>query len=718
MSKLVIVESPAKARTINRYLGKDYRVHACMGHVRDLPKSSMGVDLEHDFKPTYRLIPSKRKVLAELRKFADAADEVFLATDMDREGEAIAWHLAQALKLRKGKTRRVIFNEITRNAIRKAFEEPGEVDENKVNAQQARRILDRIVGYRLSPLLWSKLRPGLSAGRVQSVAVRLIVDREREIEAFEPEEYWEIEADLTPPTRLPKEPRKFRVKLAKLDGAKPRIPGESEAAALVEEVRAAGFVVTKVEHKERMLRPYPPFTTSTLQQQASIQLRFSTRKTMMLAQQLYEGVELGPEGSAGLITYMRTDSQRVSNQALSECRDYIRQNFAGDYLPEKAQVYRSAKSAQGAHEAIRPTDAGRTPDAVKPFLNRDQHRLYELIWKRFVASQMTPGRLAVTDVEVTAGRAVFTAQGRRLAFDGHLSLTGFDRKSEMRLPTLSEGEKPKLLEMIPSQHFTKPPPRYTEAALVKTLEKLGIGRPSTYAPILSTIQRRNYVELRKRQFYATDLGKMVTDQLVEHFADIMDVNFTSGMEERLDRVEEGQADWLEALRAFYTPFAADLKRAEKNMKRPEPEQTDYKCKECGKPMLKRWSRTGAFLGCSGYPECRFTMALDGEGKPAERPQPEATDETCDKCGAPMVIRSGRHGRFMACSAYPKCKNTRNLDEPVEIPEELKTCDKCGAEMTVRRSRRGLFLGCSAYPKCRNAKPLPPPKAKCDSQENA
>ena len=706
MAKLVIVESPAKARTINRYLGKDYVVKASMGHVRDLPKSSMGVDIEKDFKPTYRVMPGRNKTLSELRKAAAKADEVFLATDLDREGEAIAWHLAQALKLKKAQTRRVIFNEITRNAIRRAFEEPLEIDENKVNAQQARRILDRIVGYQLSPLLWKKLRRGLSAGRVQSVAVRLIVDREREIEAFKPEEYWEIDADFAPTKRHPHEPRKFTAKLARVDGEKASIPNEAEAKALVEGITKADIKVAQVEEKERLLRPYPPFTTSTLQQQASIRLRFSAKKTMMLAQQLYEGVELGDEGAVGLITYMRTDSQRVSNQALAECRDHIGQHFAADYLPEKAQVYRSGKNAQGAHEAIRPTAAAYTPERVKQFLTRDQFRLYDLIWTRFVASQMTPGRLAVTDVQIEAGRAMFAAQGRRLVFDGHLKVSGYDAKSDTALPTLAVGDPLKMLRVEPSQHFTKPPPRYTEATLVKTLEKLGIGRPSTYAPILSTIRQRHYVELAKRQFSATELGKMVTDKLVEHFADIMDVGFTSNMEERLDRVEEGEADWLQALRAFYKPFAADMKKAEKNMKRPEPEQTEHKCKECGKPMVKRWSKRGSFLGCSGYPECKFTMSLDSEGNPSERPAPEETDEKCEKCGAPMVIRTGRHGRFLACSAFPKCKNTRSLEKTPDVPEDMKKCEECGGEMIVRRGRRGPFLGCSNYPKCRNTKPLP------------
>jgi len=707
LSKLVIVESPAKARTINRYLGKGYRVCASMGHVRDLPKSKLGVDIEHDFAPTYSVLPGRKKIVGEIRKLAQKADEVFLATDLDREGEAIAWHLAQALRLPRKRTRRVIFNEITRDAIRAAFEEPLEIDESKVNAQQARRILDRLVGYRLSPLLWAKVARGLSAGRVQSVTVKLIVERERQIEAFKPEEYWEIEADLAPEKPRPREPRKFRAKLAKVDGKPALIPNKAEAGKLARGIKAAKLSVVRVESKERVLQPAPPFITSTLQQQASIRLRFRTKRTMMVAQQLYEGIELGEQGSAGLITYMRTDSARIAGQAIGQCRDYISGAFSDKYLPEKPRQYRSGRGAQGAHEAVRPTDVTQTPEKVRPFLSRDQFRLYELIWKRFVACQMVPGRMAVTDVDIKAGRATFSVQGRHLAFDGHLRVMGFDKKTEVRLPTLAEGDRVKLLKLEPSQHFTKPPPRYTEASLVKALEKLGIGRPSTYAPIISTIQLRKYVELEKRQFRATDLGKIVTDQLVEHFSDIMDVQFTSQMEERLDDVEEAKTDWRKALREFYVPFAKDLKSAEKNMKRPEPEKTEFKCEKCDKPMLKRWSPRGPFLGCSGYPECRFTQPLDAEGKPAPRPEPEATDEKCEKCSAPMVIRTGRHGRFLACSAYPKCKNTQGLGgEMPPVPEGMETCENCGKAMAVRRGRRGLFLGCSGYPACRNTKPLP------------
>jgi len=706
LSKLVIVESPAKAKTIARYLGPRYKVRASMGHVRDLPKSGMGVDMENGFRPTYHILAGRRKVVEGLRRLASKADEVYLATDLDREGEAIAWHLAQALKLPEEKTRRVVFNEITRDAIRASFEHPRGIDMNKVNAQQARRILDRIVGYELSPLLWEKVRRGLSAGRVQSVAVRLIVEREREIESFQPQEYWEIHADLAP--EAAGEQGSFRARLTEYRGAEPALRDEAAARAVIAALEGQAFVVKCVETKETYLDPLPPFSTSTLQQQASVRLGFSVKKTMALAQQLYEGVELGDEGSVGLITYMRTDSLRVSEQAIADCRRYIGEAYP-DCLPEKPHRYRSGRSAQEAHEAIRPTAVARTPDSVAPYLEKDLLRLYELIWKRFVASQMSPARFAVTEVKIVAGDAVFSVRGKRLDFDGHLRVAGYDAKDDVLLPPLEPGMALRLLKLEPSQHFTKPPPRYSEASLVRTLEKLGIGRPSTYAPIITTIQERGYVRLVKRRFHATDLGKIVTDLLVKHFSDVMSVEFTSRMEERLDEVEEARADWVETLRAFHEPFAADLGKARENMKPPEPEITEFKCPRCGRAMLRRWSRRGEFLGCSGYPECRYTQPLDEEGKPVERPEPQILEEKCPECGKPLVRRHSRHGPFIGCSGYPKCRYTRNVEERIELPEELRKCEKCGADMVIRRGRRGRFLSCSAYPKCRNAKPLPATK---------
>ena len=706
MSKLVIVESPAKAKTINKYLGKGFHVKASMGHVRDLPKTRFGVDLEHDFAPTYVVSVDRKKLITELKKLAKTSEEVYLATDLDREGEAIAWHLSEALALPAEKTRRVVFNEITKTAIQEAFRHPSAVDANKVNAQQARRVLDRIVGYQISPLLWKMVKYGLSAGRVQSVAVRLIVEREREIESFKPEEYWEIEAALEP-AATPGQGR-FTAKLVKCDGEEINLPSETLTQQIVDHLKGAAWSVAKTAVKERTLSAPPPFNTSTLQQQGSTQLHFSGRRTMAIAQGLYEGVELGPDGSVGLITYMRTDSLRVSDQALADCRRYIGEQFPSPYLPQQPNFFKSGKDAQGAHEAVRPTSVDYTPDKVKPFLDRDQFRLYEMIWKRFVASQMAPGRMKVTDVDVQAGRCTFEAQGRELLFDGHLKLTGFDYDSLTSLPPLAVKDPLNLVELTPSRHETKPPPRYSEATLIKTLEKLGIGRPSTYAPIISTIQTRGYVKVAKRLFSATDLGKLVTDQLVKHFGDIMDVKFTSHMEGRLDEVEEARTDWVTVLREFYGPFSEDLKKAGVLMKRPEPEQTEFKCEKCGKPLLKRFSVRGPFLGCSGYPECKVTMSIDADGKPQARPQPEATDQKCEKCGAPMVIRTGRHGRFLACSAYPKCKNAKNIEPPPEIPDNLKTCEKCGSPMTVKTGRRGRFLACSAYPKCKNAKDFAAP----------
>ena len=707
MTKLVIVESPSKARTINRYLGDDYHVAASMGHVRDLPQKRLGVDVQENFTPEYEVVAGRKKAIAALRKAAREADEVYLATDLDREGEAIAWHLYEALGLEGKPTWRVVFNEITRTAIQAAFQEPHELDMAKVNAQQARRILDRIVGYRLSPLLWRKLSPGLSAGRVQSVAVRLIVEREREIRAFKPEEFWRLTAHLCPPER---KKARFDAELKKLDGKDPSIGNEETATGLVERLSKERFVVTSARKRTRPQQPPPPFITSTMQQQGSIQLRYSAKRTMRLAQQLYEGVEIGPEGAVGLITYMRTDSLHVSDQALAECRDFIQETFGGDYVPEKPKVYRSGKKAQGAHEAVRPTSALRRPEDVQEYLSRDQLRLYTLIWKRFVASQMPPAKWGIVDLEITADDALFTAQGKTLEFDGFLKVAGVDKKAELVLPEVNKDDEMKLIELEPSQHFTKPPPRYTEASLVKELEKLGIGRPSTYAPIISTIQDRRYVSQEKRQFFATPLGETVTDKLVEHFPDIINVDFTSRMEEELDGIEEERADWHDVLRDFYTPFSEDLERAQREMTRPEPKKTGEKCPECGKELLVRWSRRGSFMGCSGFPECKYTRDLDENGEPAP-PLPEIKED-CPECGKPLTVRRGRRGPFVGCSGYPNCKYTRDLEPPPEAPPGV-TCDKCGGEMGVRKGRRGFFLGCVNYPKCRGTKPMPKEEGKAE-----
>jgi len=755
---IVIVESPAKARTIEKYLGKDYHVEASAGHVRDLPPKALGVDVEHDFKPTYQVLKSKEKVLAKIKKAAKGAASVFLATDLDREGEAIAWHLCEALDLDPAEVQRVIFNEITRPAIQAAFASPMRINLAKVSAQEARRILDRLVGYKLSPLLWKKVAKGLSAGRVQSVAVRLLVEREREIRAFKPEEYWKITATLT----RTGEAQTFQALLAEWAGAKFRPASGDEAQRVGDALRKAAYRTLAVRKRRVQDKAPPPFITSQLQQTASTQLHFSARKTMTIAQQLYQGVELGSEGSVALITYMRTDSYHIAPAAQAAARDLIASRFGADYVPEAPPVYKSRGRAQQAHEAIRPTDVTRTPDDVRPHLSRDDARLYELIWNRFVASQMRPAVWDVTDVDVeaqapeAAGTALLKARGRVLVWDGHTRVTGLRlADDEQQLPALAEGDALDLKDLKESQHFTQPPPRYTEATLVKKLESLGIGRPSTYATIITTIQDRGYATQEQRRFTATELAEVVTDKLVEHFPKIMDVRFTSHMEDELDEVEEAKVDWLDVVREFWGPFSESLEHAKDNMKstKEEPVADAGPCPQCGAPLIKRWSKSGAFLGCSKYPECKFTRPVDGEARPEPKPtdevcekcgatmllrqnrrgepflgcsgypkckhtlpcdaegkpiRPTETDLKCDKCGSPMVLKTGRRGPFFACSAYPKCRSTLPCDDkgnPVKPEPPGEVCEKCGAPMVVKTSRRGPFLACSGYPKCRNAKPL-------------
>ncbi len=707
---VVIVESPAKAKTINKILGRDYLVKACMGHVRDLPERAFGIDVENGFEPTYKTIRGKTKIISELRTATKGASAVYLAPDPDREGEAIAWHLVAALRIPRDRARRVTFNEITRRGVLEAFKRPREISMDRVNAQQTRRLLDRIVGYKLSPLLWKKIGRRLSAGRVQSVAVRLIVEREREIRAFKAEEYWTITA------RLDKDGRTFTARLVKLDGKdvglasqstekKPLVPiaaGE-DARALVEELRKEAFEVAEVRQRERAEPPRPPFTTSLLQQQASIKLRFSAARTMMLAQQLYEGIEVGDEGSVGLITYMRTDSFRIAEEALSEVRDYIGRRFGAAYVPEKPILRSRRKGMQEAHEAIRPTSVTRTPEDLKPYLTEDQFRLYRLIWRRFVASQMAPARYLLTEADLAAGRAGFLARGREMKFDGFTALMGHDlREDDQILPPLAAGDRPALLDLVPDQHFTEPPPRYTEASLVKTLERFGIGRPSTYAPILSTIQERGYVHQEERKLFPTELGTLVNDKLVKHFNDIMNTGFTSKMEKGLDRIEEGRAGWVDVLKRFYDAFIVDLDRAKDQMESEKGQEAPgIVCEKCGKPMMIRWNKYGRFLGCAGFPECRSTKSLPSE---------ETRNEKCDLCGAPMVIKSGRLGRFLACTRYPDCRGTRSLprgNKRLEVPRDFKEdCDKCGKPMRIRYGRRGGFIACSGYPDCKNTKRFP------------
>jgi DNA topoisomerase-1 len=716
---LVIVESPAKAKTINRFLGSDYLVRACMGHIRDLPKDRIGVDVEHDFAPTYLLLSSRRKVIGGLKKAAADAELVFLATDLDREGEAIAWHLMHALKLPPEKVRRVTFNEITKRAITNAFKNPGELSLDKFNAQQARRILDRIVGYKLSPLLWAKFKRGLSAGRVQSVATRLIVEREREIENFASQEYWVLKCLVHPEGR---EDEKFWVALKEREGEDWKPGSEEEANETLKNLKSSGMKVADYSAEEINHYSFPPLITSTMQQSASYELRFSAKKTMQIAQQLYEGVDLGEKGRRGIITYHRTDSVRVSWAAVGMVREYIGREYGDEYLPPKGRMHRQKPGAQAAHEAIRPTSTRYEPENIKDSLSRDQFKLYSLIWKRFVASQMTPAVYAQRDVQVAAGKYLLEGVSRTLVFDGHSRVSGFFKDIvEPVLPDMTVGEVLVLGDAEKEQKFTKPPARYTEGSLVRALEKEGIGRPSTYAAIISTIQNRDYVEKKRASFYATEVGKVVTDKLVEFFPKIMDVKFTSGIEEKLDQVEGAQTDWLDVLHAFYDTFQEHLEKAEKEMTPESPAAENGEvCEKCGRPMIIRFKGKDAFLGCSGYPECRNSRPVGG---PREKKPVIETDIKCDKCGEPMVIRHGRFGRFIACSAFPKCRNTKPLDAAEGGAKTKKTgpkkkaarkkkpkaepsgevCEKCGMEMVWRKSRWGKFLACSGYPRCRNTR---------------
>ncbi|HMD54638.1 MAG TPA: DNA topoisomerase [Phycisphaerae bacterium] len=804
---LVIVESPAKAKTINKYLGSNYLVKASMGHVRDLPQEVIGVDIDKNFAPTYEILGSRKKLVGELKAAAKQSREVFLATDLDREGEAIAWHLTHALGLENDAVKRVVFNEITKAAIIKAFEHPLAINLNKVNAQQARRILDRLVGYKVSPLLWKKVARGLSAGRVQSVSVKLIVDREKEIAAFIPEEYWKLQAVftidlkraaelfqqwrdfLTPeddepaddgtdsaPAAGPSGAQKrqwlqanagFRAELVEFEGKKfeprdsaaarraaeavglsdiqiqsvandgtngPRgIPARGPAQTITHVtglLPAAGpggpvFRVRSLNSKPSTSRPPGPFSTSTLQQAASNQLGFGAQRTMRCAQQLYEGIELPGQGAVGLITYMRTDSLNISTEALNMVRGYIEDQFGRKYLPQSANVYASRQGAQEAHEAIRPTDVSVTPTSIREALSDEQFKLYELIWKRFVACQMTPAQWQVTEAMIecipagTSGdpekRPLFKAVGRTLVFDGFTRVAGvWARSEEQVLPELSEGKQVAPLELSPTQHFTSPPPRFTEASLVKALETEGIGRPSTYASIIATIQDRRYVELRDRRFYASDLGTKVTEKLIEGFPDLMELGFTRRIENELDQIEEANRNWVDVVRDFYEPLANDLVTAETRMTHARAEATpsEYKCPKCGAMMAYRLSKRGkTFLSCSRYPECNGAMNVDREGKPVVL---EVTEYKCPTCGKPMIKRVGRFGPFFGCSGYPECKVIQQADRktglplpprPPARPTGLK-CPKCGKkELLVRTGKRGEFLSCAGYPRCRLTLPM-------------
>nr|WP_184747893.1 type I DNA topoisomerase [Spirochaeta isovalerica] len=775
VKKLLIVESPAKAKTIKKILGRDFSVKASVGHIRDLKsgrgKKAFGIDIENNYHPEYTIIKGKEKTVKELQKAASEADEIYLAPDPDREGEAIAWHLKEIIGETEKPVKRVTYTAVTKKAVQDAIEHPGDINMDRVHAQQGRRVLDRLVGFSLSPFLWKKVAKNLSAGRVQSVAVRMVVEREREIAAFVPEEFWRISATVHPEG---KKSDTFEAALKKWDGKKFALgsafaQSEKPVKEIADILRKADYSVDSVDKKRTKGKAGAPFITSTMQQAASTKLGFGTTKTMSVAQKLYEGIEL-ESGLTGLITYMRTDSTNIAPEAIEEVRNYISDTYGEKYLPAKANVYSSKKNAQEAHEAIRPSSVANRPEDVKPYLDKDQFRLYELIWQRFVASQMNPAEYDITTITISADKGIFEAKGRVEIFDGYTVLVGENKADQkgkeedkyQKLPALEAGAALVLENLQETQQFTKPPARYSEASLVKAMEKEGIGRPSTYAPIIKTIRERGYVRIEKRAFHATELGMAVNDILLNNFTNIMDLKFTAGMEEDLDKVEQGDKDWVKVIDEFYKPFVDRLDEA---MEKAEPlkgrdyegeetcpvcggslvirysksgaflgcknypeckgllpmpggevdededgsvEAVDVDCPECGKPMILKTSRYGKkFYACTGYPECKTTLSADKEGKPVEMPKIE---RTCSKCGKPMAVKAGRTGFFLACTGYPDCKHTMPIDKDgnvVEVPDVSgEICEKCGSEMVVKMGRRGPFLACSAFPKCRNAKPLP------------
>jgi DNA topoisomerase-1 len=716
MSKsLIIVESPAKARTLKKYLGSGYDVRASVGHIRDLPVSKLGVDIEKDFSPQYVTIKGKGKIISDLKKAAKKADNIFLAPDPDREGEAIAWHIANSLKSAGKPIHRALFHELTQKAIRAAIDNATSIDQSRFEAQQARRILDRLVGYQISPLLWEKVRRGLSAGRVQSVAVRMVCDREKKIEVFKPEEYWTISAELQG-----ENPPPFTAKLDKVSGSKAKVPNETTAQEIVAALSQAELTITDVEKKERKRYPSPPFITSTLQQDANRKLRYPAKRTMSLAQKLYEGIELGDKGPVGLITYMRTDSTRINNEAMSEVRDFIQQTYGADLLPGKPVFYKSAKSSQDAHEAIRPTDVNLTPDRVAPYLDKGLLSLYSLVWKRFVASQMCPAVYDQTTVSIKADKYLLKTQGSILRFKGFMTLYVESRDENGKvngdqngaiIPDVAVGDSLKVLKLDPKQNFTQPPHRYTEATLVKALEENGVGRPSTYASIISTIQDKEYVLLQQRKFFPTDLGRLVNDLLVEHFPSILDIEFTATMEANLDKIEDGKSNWINILKTFYGPFEKTLTAAKQEMKSIKKQgiPTDINCKLCDGNLVIKWGKTGEFLACENYPACKHTQNFkkdeNGNILPIDREEPEESGEKCEKCGKPMVYKHGRYGKFLACSGYPECKHIRSETTGVKCPEK-----NCTGELVQKVSKKGkVFYSCNRFPECRYAtwdRPVP------------
>jgi len=717
---LIIVESPAKARTLKKYLGKDYDVKASVGHIRDLPVSKLGVDVKKDFAPQYVTIKGKSNIISDLKKAAKKADNIYLAPDPDREGEAIAWHIAHILKSADKPIHRALFHELTQKAIRAAIDNASIIDQNKFQAQQARRILDRLVGYQISPLLWEKVRRGLSAGRVQSVTVRMICDRESEIDKFQPVEYWIISETLEG-----KNPPRFIARLDKVSGRKAKVENQEQADKIVSTLKKAEHTVSAVDKKERKRYPSPPFITSTMQQDANRKFRFPAKRTMGLAQKLYEGIELGEKGPVGLITYMRTDSTRINDEAMAEVRDFINKDYGPDFLPSKPNAYKSAKASQDAHEAIRPTDVTLTPEKVAPYLEKGLLNLYTLIWKRFVASQMRPAIFDQTTVSIQADKYLLKTQGAILRFKGFMALyvesTG-DENGETNgkegktdgsaiIPDVATGDTLKLLTIDPKQNFTKPPPRYTEATLVKALEENGVGRPSTYAAIISTIQDKEYVVQQERKFMPTDLGKLVNELLVEHFPAILDIEFTATMEENLDKVEEGKSNWVKLLHAFYGPFEKALSAAKQEMKSVKRQgiPTGISCKLCDGSLVIKWGKTGEFLACENYPTCKFTQNFkkdeNGTIIPVKKEEPVDSGEKCEKCGKPMVFKHGRYGEFQACSGYPECKHIKAQTTGVKCPEE-----NCEGELIQKVSKKGkVFFSCNTFPTCKFAtwdKPVP------------
>jgi len=706
---LVIVESPAKAKTINKFIGKNYVVKASVGHIRDLPKSELGVD-EKTFEPTYEILKGKEKVVSELRTAAKSAETIYIASDPDREGEAIGWHVMNILGKDASKVKRILFHEITKNAVRKAMEQPGEIDINKVNAQQARRILDRLVGYKLSPLLWDKVRRGLSAGRVQSVAMKMIVDREEEINAFVPVEYWtfaaKLEASAPPP---------FIAKLSKIDGKKAEVGGEEEARKIEKLLNAGTYTVESITRKEKRQTAPAPFITSRLQQEAYRRFKYTVKRTMQVAQKLYEGKDLGDQGLVGLITYMRTDSPRVSDEAIAEVRTYIAGRYGDDILPEKPNVFKVKKSAQEAHEAIRPTSVEYDPEKIKGSLTHEEYQLYKMIFDRFVASQMKPALFDVTEADIRTGNLTLRASGEVLKFPGFLAVfreeldedAEPDPEKSKALPRMEEGEVLKFLSLDTRQNFTQPPPRYTEATLVKALEENGIGRPSTYGAILTTIQTRDYTDKKDGKFFPTKLGTLVTQLLLKSFADIIDEKYTARLEEELDEIEEGKLDWVKSLKKFSKQFNKDLERAGREMQQVKGEgiKTDEICDKCGAPMAIKFGKFGEFLACTNYPDCKNTKeTAKGEGA---APEIEAEAIVCEKCGKQMVLKRSRFGQFYACSGYPECRNTKDPKLlKVSLTEDPQPpCENCGKEMVLKSGRFGPFYSCSGYPECKTIRKI-------------